>query len=279
MRPTVSIVIPTYNRPELLQACLGALAADPQPDKEVLVVNDAGPDVTHAIAPWQDALTIRLIDLPTNRGHVAARNTGVRAAQADVIVLCDDDDLLLPGHVQEMVREVQATPSQILYSDAEIVQYHFDGRCRQPLARELFAYAYDPAILAKWNTVIPSGVAYARSLHERIGLFDEEVHHYWDWDFFLRASALAPLRRVPRASVLYMVSDSGHNLSSQPERMTGYLERLQVKHNLGPLPTSSFSLMQQEPVLRALRRTSTILWDGQLPCYPDTWAAVSPQRS
>ncbi|MCY0874919.1 MAG: glycosyltransferase family 2 protein, partial [Firmicutes bacterium] len=262
MQPTVSIIVPTYNRPDLLRACLAALAQDPQLHKEVIVVNDAGDDVSTVLAPFEGAFALRLIDLATNRGHVASRNEGIAVARADVIVLCDDDDILLPGHVRDVVGAVSQTPSQVIYTDAEIVTYRMTGHCREPLKRRLFAYAYDPTLLRKWNTIIPSGIAYARSWHDRLGLFDEEVYHYWDWDFFLRAGAIAPLRRIPQASVLYMVSDRGHNLSADPNSMSSHLLRLQEKHQLGPLPTSSFALMQQEPALAGSQRTTEVLWDG-----------------
>lgn len=278
MPATVSVIIPTHNRPALLRECLAALAQDPHPDKEIIVVNDAGADVQEALSPFAGTLDIRLITLPTNRGHVAARNEGVRAARGDVLVLCDDDDILLPGHVHDAVRAVTETPTQVVYTDAEIVTYHSDGLCRRPLSRTLFAYEYDSFVLTKWNTVIPSGIAYARTLHERVGLFDEAMYHYWDWDFFLRAGKLAPLRRIAKASVLYMVSDRGQNLSATPAAMAPHLLQLQAKHGLGPLPTSSFALMQQEPALAHLRRSSAIAWDGHLPCYPEKWL-VSPQRS
>ncbi|MCY0900668.1 MAG: glycosyltransferase family 2 protein [Firmicutes bacterium] len=267
MAASVSIIIPTHNRPAWLRECLEAIACDPWPEREVIVVNDGGSDVTSVVAAMRPRLSMRLLQLPANRGHVFARNEGVRHAQGDVIVLCDDDDILIPGHLGRAVAAVAEDHDAVAYSDAEVVRYHWDGRIRNILDRSPFAYGFDATVLRQWNTVIPSGVAYARQLHGRLGLFDEAMYHYWDWDFFLRASLLRPLRRIPVASVLYMVSDAEHNLSAQPERMREHLTRLRSKHFLDPLPSSSFARMQAEPALLALTQPTRIVWDGQWPVH------------
>jgi len=271
MSPLVSIIIPTYNRPVLLRECLLQIADDPWPDKEVIVVNDAGSDVSSVIDSVRTKLSVRLLQLDASRGHVFARNEGLRAAHGDMIFLCDDDDVLLPGHISELAKTVHLHPNQLAYADAEIVTYDWDGHCRTIRGREPFAFDYDPHLLRQWNTVIPSTIAFHRSLRERIGDFDEAVYHYWDWDYVLRAAAQYPLRRVAQASVLYMVSAAGQNLSAQPATMAPYLAAFCKKHGLPQLPSSSFALMQSEPALAPLRATTTLLWDGEWPC-PDLHA-------
>lgn len=262
--PSISIIIPTYNRPRLLAECLRAIASDPYQNKEVIVVNDAGSDVSAVIRQAAKQMPVQLVNLGSNRGHVRARNEGLSLAQGDLVMLCDDDDLLLPGHIQRMAQMWRERTSQLLYSDAEIVNYNHANGKRVPVARTAFAFDFDPALLRQWNTVISSGILYDRTLHDDIGFFDENMRDYWDWDFFLRASAVCALLRVPFASVLYMVSAVGQNLSANHTGMQRSLQRFVQKHQLESLSVSSFTLMLNEPGLQSYRRPTCILWNGSL---------------
>ena len=87
--PLVSVVIPTYNRPQDLARALAAVGAQTYPFVEAVVVNDAGAPVGDVVAAFPFA---RLIDHDVNRGAVAAIETGLRHARADYIEFLPDDD-------------------------------------------------------------------------------------------------------------------------------------------------------------------------------------------
>src|SRR4051812_48386246 len=90
----VSVVIPTYRRPDLLGRCLAALAAqDFDPSAyELLVADDAASDATRKQV---EALTahpaVRYVPVTGPHGPAAARNAGWRAARGPVIAFTDDD--------------------------------------------------------------------------------------------------------------------------------------------------------------------------------------------
>lgn len=257
--PLVSVVIPTYNRLHGLAELLESLVRQTFTDFEVIVVNDCGESVKSVIAMYPE-LSVRLIDLPDNRKHVHARNEGVKQAAGELILLCDDDDLLLPSHLARMVRELEGY--DLVYSDVEIFDYRLEGRTRIPTSRRLFAYRYDPEAMRKFSTFVPSGILYRKSIHETLGPFDPDVYHYWDWDFYLRAAAEFRVKRVPAATVLYAFSQQGGNMSSDLDGMRHYLDKLSVKHNLGALPTKNFFLLLEEPDVRSRQADSEREWDG-----------------
>ena len=94
--PSVSVVVPTRDRPEDLARCLRALAAQDPPPLEVIVVDDGSRDpaaVKAATAAFSNARCIRL----TGLGPAAARNAGAVAARGDVTCLTDDDCAPAPG--------------------------------------------------------------------------------------------------------------------------------------------------------------------------------------
>jgi glycosyltransferase involved in cell wall biosynthesis len=109
MHPTLSLVIPSYNRAGLIAETLdSALAQDP-PFLEIIVVDDGSTDDTDAVlAPYADRVT--LIKVP-NGGVQHARNRGVEEARGDFIALCDSDDLLVPGYVRSMQTWLRDQPA------------------------------------------------------------------------------------------------------------------------------------------------------------------------
>lgn len=256
----VSVIIPTYNRPHFLCECLESLSRQDYPHFEVIVVNDHGEDVRF-VKDLYPELEIAIVNMESNQKHVHARNRGVSLASGEYIMLCDDDDLILPGHLQRMVEEISGY--DLVYSDVEIFDYIVENQTRIPVKRLLFAYDYDLEEMKKFSTFVPSGCMYRKRIHEEIGMFDTEVFHYWDWDFFLRVAKAYRVKRVPAASVLYAFSNDGDNLSSGLEDMRPYLNLLSAKHQLGPLPVKNFFLLLEEPDVKRREAASKVVWDGQ----------------
>ncbi|MGE9295361.1 MAG: glycosyltransferase family 2 protein [Puniceicoccales bacterium] len=94
--PWASVIIPTNQRPELLQRAIKSVLAQSMDDWELLVVSD-GPDPQNraSAAPFMRR-RVRYIELPQNRGANAARNEGIRQASGEWIAFLDDDDEWLP---------------------------------------------------------------------------------------------------------------------------------------------------------------------------------------
>lgn len=260
--PLISVIIPTYNRPAELAELFESLVAQTYPHFEVIVVNDCGTPV-EPIAALYPELNIKLAALETNSKHVHARNRGLELAEGELIMLCDDDDLLLPGHMERMLAALGNR--KLVYSDVEIVEYEWNeaGTVRLPKQRRLFAYTCDLAEMRRFSTFVSSGCLYRKELHDEIGTFDVNMYHYWDWDFFLRAAACGPVGRVPAAGVLYAFAPGGGNNSNKFDSMRGYLDKLSAKHGLGPLPTKNFYLLLEEEEVRKRQAKSEILWDGR----------------
>ncbi len=96
MRPIVSVVVPVFNTRRYLEACLRSIAAQTLAEIEIICVDDGSTDGSHEVVAALQATDprIRLLRHERNRGIGAARNTGVRAAQADYITAVDSDDTI-----------------------------------------------------------------------------------------------------------------------------------------------------------------------------------------
>ncbi len=112
--PTVSFVIPTYNRSAILIECLRVLEREQQsgtgPPFEVVIVDDGSTDATvDEVKELQHLLStpIKLIQ-QENRGPAAARNLGVEAARGEVVIFLGDDIIVQPGYLAVIYGAYQA---------------------------------------------------------------------------------------------------------------------------------------------------------------------------
>jgi len=258
--PSISLIIPTYNRLHALCELIESVERQSYEPLEIIIVNDCGEPVDAVLTLYPE-LNMRVIRTAENVKHVQARIEGLRHATGDCVMFCDDDDMLAEGHIARMAEAI--ADADFVYSDAEIFDYRVENGLRIPTSRRLFAYAYDPEAMRRFSTFIPSGCLYRRAIHDVIGPLDPEVYHYWDWDLILRAQERCRVKRVPVAGVLYAFAQSGGNLSGDPEAMRPYLDLLSAKHHLGYLPTKNFFTLLEEPDVKSREATTQIVWDGR----------------
>jgi len=227
--PTLSIVIPTKDRPDLLVRALRSIAAQSFRDHEVLVVDDGDGRGAAAAETFDPAIRT----LATGgAGQVPARNLGVSLAQGQRIAFLDDDDWWEGSdHLAAML--AGGHPHALLYASGRIVA---EGERPDAGNQMPFVAHADPQAIRRDNRLLIPGVIYPRALHGNLGPFDETLPFYWDWDWYLRLFAagvdfVGPLSEAVRVSV------RGDSVSADAngEARRKNLERLAAKHELGEL--------------------------------------------
>ncbi|GEM82969.1 glycosyltransferase family 2 protein [Meiothermus hypogaeus] len=226
----VSVLIPTYNRPQLLLRALRSLQLQLYPDWEAVVIDDGDGAGVLAAHSLRDPRILGVRN--EGRGQVHARNTGLAHATGSIIALLDDDDWWLdPTHLHRVVRALKAQAGLVYRGGYLVVER--DGL---ELERIPFDFKASPLSLRTDNHLLATGAAYPRFFHDELGPFDPEVADYWDWDWYLRVvSAGYPLIQLPGRGVA--VAMHGGNMSyaaRQGERQKN-LDKLASKHGLGNL--------------------------------------------
>jgi len=215
-RPTLSLVIPSYNRAALIGATLDSALQQRLPFLEIIVVDDGSTDRTAAVLA-QYTGRIQLITL-ANGGVQKARNAGVDAARGDYIVLCDSDDLLDPDYAATMAGWLSRHPDcDAVYSNFVTFDergVHADKFSLAPAgffdgARQSEGFWHDiPDLYVRtvaYQPLFPSGSMIRKSTYQRIGGYDQRFNGVGgeDWEFTLRligqarlALCAAPLVRI-----------------------------------------------------------------------------------
>lgn len=242
MQPAISIVTPTYNRPQLLLRTLRSVLAQDFGDWELLVADDGDGSGMAAAEALGDA-RIRAFCNP-GRGQVDARNHVLAHARGRIVHLLDDDDRWEdPAHLR-IVAAAVGEDDGLVYRGGWLVQEREEQDGWVETGRLHFDPQADPEAMRRDNLLLCSGVAYPRSLHARLGEFDATLNHYWDWDWYLRVNAIRPMRRL--GAPMVAISVRGNNASSSPQTpdYRRYLQRLSQKHGLSQLePKNHLSLI------------------------------------
>jgi len=209
----VSVVVPTHNRPELLDRCLTTLAAQEldSDDYEIIVADDAASDATRRrVAAWADYsdVVFRYVTPSGAHGPAAARNAGWRAARGRIIAFTDDDCVPDLRWLTEGVAAIEAR------ADAA------SGRVIVPLPKRPTDYERDAAGLQSAEFVTANCFV-RRDALEAVGGFDERYAAAWREDSDLQFSLLERgfrIDRAPRAVVVHPIRPAPWGVSLRQQR-------------------------------------------------------------
>jgi glycosyltransferase involved in cell wall biosynthesis len=223
----VSVVVPTYRRPDLLARCLGALAGqdfDPAAF-EVIVCDDAADPATRPrVEEFATGLrpVVRYLAVTGTHGPAAARNAGWRAARGAVVAFTDDDCVPEPAWLSEGVRPLESDPRLAAVT----------GRVVVPLGPRPTDYEKDTAGLEGAEFVTANCLC-RRDVLARLGGFDERFAAAWREDSDLHFALLeagAAVVKAPGAVVVHPVRPAPWGVSLRQQKKCLFDALLYKKH-------------------------------------------------
>jgi glycosyltransferase involved in cell wall biosynthesis len=234
--PTVSVVIPAYNRALTIRAAIESVLRQTWTDFELIVVDDASTDATVAEAGRVVDPRLRLIESPSNQGAAGARNAGIREARGAWIAFQDSDDEWLPRKLEKQMARLQDLgPASVGAYCGLLTLGGLDDR---PEDRLRLRYMPDAAIapaegdillpLLRDNMISTQTLVVRREIILELGCFDEETTPIEDWDFVIRLAQQGPIAFVDEPLVQQRFSPN--SITRNAGRRLRSLERLVDKH-------------------------------------------------
>ncbi|NJE05554.1 glycosyltransferase [Thermococcus sp. M36] len=226
-RPTVSVVIPTYNRANLLKRAIESVLNQGFRDFELIVVDDASSDNTPEVVESIEDGRIRYIRLKKNSGGPVARNTGIKKARGKFIALLDDDDEWLPNRLNVQVKKFENLSREVgvIYGGFYYVSQQ-DGRI---LGKRLPRYRGNVyGHLLRENFIGSPTLLIRRKCFKRAGLFDPKLTSSQDWDMWLRIAKYYKFEYVDEIIAKYYVH--GKQISFNMKKYIPGRERFIHKH-------------------------------------------------
>ena len=184
-KPSVSIIIPTYNRNETLKRAIHSALNQTIEAIEIIVIDDASAVSPEKIVSSFYDSRIKYINHKFNKGGAAARNTGIIASKGKYIAFLDSDDEWLPKKLEHQIKRLEAESHNVGAHYCGYETISFEGAVlgsRLPMPTENFNHR-----LYAENIIGPlSGVVVRRKALDDCGLFDESLPSCQDWDLYIR---------------------------------------------------------------------------------------------
>lgn len=241
--PEVTIVLPTYNRADMILDAIRSVQAQTFQDWEIVVVDDGSTDNTEEVVLSLHDSRIHYV-YQENKGLAGARNTGIRHAHSELITFLDSDDAFLPQKLEWQVGLMKSRPSLGLVAG----DFFFADPHLTRLSEARSWQSHPNLTLKDWILgcpVIVCAVIVQRAWLEKAGGFDETMRYVEDWDLWLRLAYLGcPMDWLPRPVALYRIH--GQNMAKQAVLMKqGMLRMFDKFFTLPDLPQDIQSLKER----------------------------------
>jgi glycosyltransferase involved in cell wall biosynthesis len=199
---SVSVVIPTHNRRDLLSVTLKSVLRQEDVELDVVVVDDGSTDDTHAFLERVDDPRVRFIQNDIPQGVCAARNQGIAATTGEWLGFVDDDDIWAPDKLARQLQAARETGCSWVYTGA--VEIDVRGRAISGTPPPPPAQVLDRLPHVDLVPGGSSGVLAARSAVEAAGGWDPGVF-LADWDLWIRLGQISAPACVPEPLVGYRI--------------------------------------------------------------------------
>jgi glycosyltransferase involved in cell wall biosynthesis len=233
----VSVIIPTYNRKNLLKRALHSVSIQTFVPQEIIVVDDGSSDGTK---DWvlEGFPYVRYI-YQHNSGVSSARNRGIREAKGSWIAFLDSDDEWMPDKLEKQERAINNSKEAWLCHTNEIwvrnsVRVN-QMKKHQKYGGNVFENCLDICRIS------PSSALIKREVFEMVGLFDESLKVCEDYDLWLRITSVLPIIFLDQPLI---VKYGGH--ADQLSRVDHGIEQYRIKSLEKILRSESLSVDQSK---------------------------------
>lgn len=190
MDEKISVIIPTYNREQMIGRAIRSVLSQTYEDYEIIVVDDGSTDHTENVVEQIADERIRYIRLEHNYGAGYARNIGIRESRHDYIAFLDSDDEWKRFKLELQMQRMQELPEEVGLVYCRMSGEHGDGSGRFCIP----SYGYDRSFLEgdmfpfllRRNVIGTPSMLIRRACLEQTGGFKESLRCVEDYELVLR---------------------------------------------------------------------------------------------
>lgn len=202
--PFFSVIIPSYNRKNLLKIAVNSVLYQTFDNFELIIIDDGSKDNTKEILNEFNDKRISYIYQP-HKGVSPARNEGIKLSQGEFICFLDSDDRFRKEKLEVTFDYIKKYPEYKIFHTEEIWYRNGSYLPQKAYHKKPSGVIFTEAL--KLCCVSISTAAIKKEVFEKAGLFDETMPACEDYDFWLRAGALFPVLLIPE---YLTIKEGGH---------------------------------------------------------------------
>ncbi|HAT71230.1 MAG TPA: hypothetical protein DCS63_00240 [Elusimicrobia bacterium] len=218
--PLFTVIIPSYNRADLLRLTLKSLDAQTFADYEAFIIDDGSADATPQIfKEFEGRPRWNFVRFDVNRRQGGCRNYAMERAAGDYITFLDADDLWLPGRLTKFAALIKRNPEAgFIFSNGYILR---DGRLAGKFFDEKRAVPRGKlppymAISDKWLPYVTTNVAFKKEALKKAGPFRTDMSHLEDMELYVKILRDWEADYIAEPLSVYRI----HSLTSNPASLT-----------------------------------------------------------
>lgn len=217
-QPLVSIIIPTYNRENLLKDAILSVLVQTCQDFELIVVDDCSKDDTNrAVEDFKDARIIYLRH-NENKGVATACNTGIKRASGDYLFILNDDDLIVPWAIERLIDKINKSEVKNLGGVYGWSWWVDDkGKTLRINNSSEKGYIFEKILKSQ----IFTNLLIKKEIFQEIGLYDENLRNNEDFDFYLKIAKNYNFDFIPEITTVIRGHNQSHLSTFSKKNITG----------------------------------------------------------
>ena len=198
--PKITVVTPSYNQGAFLGQTIASVLGQRYENLEYIVMDGGSTDDSVEIIRRHES-QLAFWTSERDSGQAQALNRGFARATGDILCWLNSDDFLLPGVLHEVAR-LLTEQDGLIYGDClSFAQRGNRARVNRPPV-------HDIELLKIVDYIVQPSSFWTRSVWEKTGALNEELHYAFDWDWYLRASAQSRVRKVDKIFSAYRFHDA-----------------------------------------------------------------------
>ena len=206
--PLVTVVIPTYKRPEMLALALASVVGQRYSHLECIVVNDdyASREAVNRVVEGVGDPRFRVLHNEESLKGGGARNRGISSGKGEVVAFLDDDDQWLDSYLWEHVKVHGQQSGVGVVSSGVIIKWQQDVLPEKRLLMKPIPAGIDlrqGLLSGKVKVFTSSAFTVKRVALDKVGAFDKDLHSYEDWELCYRVSEYYGMANVGEALTIF----------------------------------------------------------------------------
>jgi glycosyltransferase involved in cell wall biosynthesis len=213
--PFFSIILPTYNRANLISETIKSVLGQSFVDFELIVVDDGSKDHTQKVVNSFGDVRVKYF-YQNNSERSAARNNGIEKSEGKFICFIDSDDLFHESHLQVLFDEIEKHSFERAFYHTNVCEIKNEVVTKIPAEYvDDFRNQIEYILLVK-HSIIPARVCIAKEILQQLK-FNKQLNISEDLELFCRIAARYPVHKIDVHTVYYRIHETNStNLMFNP---------------------------------------------------------------